>query len=141
MITNDNNIMKFRHKVYDEVCKLAFANNLNEDSIENLVNELIPGQKPSYRCCIYKEREIVRQRIRLAMNKDVSENDFHGGNIVQVIDAACDECPISSYSVTSNCRFCLGRPCKENCKFGAISEGEVRMHIEPKKCTQVSQNQ
>ena len=52
---------------------------------------------------------------------------------MQVIDAACDECPISSYSVTSNCRFCLGRPCKENCKFGALSEGEVRMRIEPKK--------
>ncbi|MBP3201448.1 MAG: 4Fe-4S dicluster domain-containing protein [Lachnospiraceae bacterium] len=134
MITNDNNIMKFRHKVYEEICKLAFANNLNDESIENLVQELIPGQKPSYRCCVYKEREIVRQRIRLAMNKDVSENNLHSGNIVQVIDAACDECPISSYSVTSNCRFCLGRPCKENCKFGAISEGEVRMHIEPKKC-------
>lgn len=134
MITNDNNIMKFRHKVYEEICKLAFANNLNDESIENLVQELIPGQKASYRCCIYKEKEIVRQRIRLAMNKDVSENDLHGGNIVQVIDAACDECPISSYSVTSNCRFCLGRPCKENCKFGAISEGEVRMRIEPKKC-------
>lgn len=134
MVTNDNNIMKFRHKVYEEMCKLAFADKLDDENIEALVQELIPSQKPLYRCCVYKEKEIVRQRIRLVLDLDVSENDLHGGNIVQVIDAACDECPISSYSVTSNCRLCLGRPCKEHCKFGALTEGEVRMHIAAKKC-------
>ena len=134
MILNDTNILKFKNVIYEEICKLAFAGDLNEESIDKLIYRLIPGPKPEYRCCIYKEREIVKQRIRLALGKDTNESDLHGGNIVQVIEAACDECPISSYSVTSNCRFCLGRPCKENCKFGAISEGEVRMHIEPKKC-------
>ena len=134
MITNDSSILKFRHEIYEEICKLAFDDNLNDDSLEDLIRKLIPGPKPEYRCCIYKEREIVRQRIRLVLGKDTNESDLHGGNIVQVIEAACDECPISSYSVTSNCRFCLGRPCKANCKFGAISEGEVRMHIDPKKC-------
>ena len=101
MITNDSNILKFRHGLYEEICKLAFDDKLDEESLEKLIHKLIPDKKPEYRCCIYKEREIVRQRIRLAMGKDTNESDLHGGNIVQVIEAACDECPISSYSVSS----------------------------------------
>ena len=39
-------------------------------------------------CCIYKDRAIVAERIRIALggNKDDS-------NVIQVIDIACDECP------------------------------------------------
>ena len=96
MITNDSNILRFRHGIYDEICKLAFDDNLNEETTEELIRKLIPGPKPEYRCCIYKEREIVRQRIRLVLGKDTNESELHGGNIVQVIEAACDECPISS---------------------------------------------
>ena len=133
MITNDSHILRFRHEIYEEICRLAFQDNLNDDSIDELILRMIPGPKPDFRCCIYKEREIMRQRIRLVLNKDTNDKPADG-NIVQVIDAACDECPISSYSVTDNCRFCLGRPCKDACKFGAISEGEVRMHIDSNKC-------
>ena len=39
-----------------------------------------------------------------------------------------------TYSVTDNCRFCLGRACINSCRFGAISKGEMRMHIDPDKC-------
>ncbi len=45
MIINDNNIMKFLHKVYEEICKFAFDNNLNEESIENIIQELISVDK------------------------------------------------------------------------------------------------
>jgi [FeFe] hydrogenase (group B1/B3) len=85
------------------------------------------------RCCVYKEREIIRSRINLACGENVPENPF-SENQVQVIKAACDECPIQSYTVTDNCRLCLGRPCIESCKFGAISTGQHRSFIEPTKC-------
>jgi len=64
-----------------------------------LVEKIIPGPKPLFRCCIYKEREIVRERIRLACGQDTSDN-IGSDNYVQVIHAACDECPLSAYSVT-----------------------------------------
>ena len=133
MITNDSNILKFRHGIYEELCKIAWEKELEDSDIDKLVYKMIPGPKPDFRCCIYKEREIMRQRIRLIQDMDVNDKPADG-NIVQVIDAACDECPISSYSVTDNCRFCLGRPCKANCKFDAITEGEFRMHIDNGKC-------
>ena len=77
--------------------------------------------------------EIIRSRINLACGENVPENPF-SENQVQVIKAACDECPIQSYTVTDNCRLCLGRPCIESCKFGAISTGQHRSFIEPTKC-------
>ena len=133
MITNDYGIVSFKHQIMEEVCRLAWADKLDSENIDKLVYEIIPGPKPSYRCCIYKEREIVRQRIRLACAKNPVYN-LESDNVVQVIDPACDDCPISAYSVTDNCRFCLGKACLNTCKFGAIHPGDTRMHIDPAKC-------
>lgn len=133
MITNDKGIVSFRHMVIEEVARLAWAGNLNDETKNELVYKIIPGPKPQFRCCIYKEREIVRERIRLACAQNVSSNP-DSKNVVQVIDAACDECPLSAYSVTDNCRFCMGKACFNSCKFNAITPGDVRMHIDPQKC-------
>jgi len=133
MITNDEGIISLKHKVMEEVCRLAWDNNLNEETREQLVYRIIPGPKPEFRCCIYKEREIVRQRIRLACGQNTLEHP-DSVNVVQVINAACDECPISAYSVTDNCRFCMGKACLNSCHFDAISKGIVRMHIDAQKC-------
>ena len=77
-------------------------------------------------------REIIRQRVRLAEGKAPSAND--DGNIIQVISSACEDCPISSYTVTENCQNCLGKACINACKFGAIEAGRLRSHIDPQKC-------
>ena len=133
MVTNDQGIVRMKHQVMEEVCRLAWAGQLDEDHKEQLVLKMVPGPGPLYRCCIYKEREIIRQRIRLACAQSPSDSK-DPDNIVQVIDPACDQCPISAYSVTDNCRFCLGKACINTCKFQAISPGERRMHIDPAKC-------
>ena len=93
---------------------------------------MMPGPTASYRCCVYKEREIVRQRIRLAEghNPQGARNDL----VVQVVHAACEDCPISRYVVTDNCQKCMGKACQQSCNFGAIDIGRTRAHIEPQKC-------
>ncbi len=60
----------------------------------------------------------------------------HGqhSNVVQVINAACEECPIASYIVTDNCRKCMGKACQNSCNFGAISMGRDHAYIDPSKC-------
>lgn len=133
MITNDKGLIGFKHKIMEEVCKLAWNDELDEEHKEQLVYKLAPGPKPEYRCCVYKEREIVRQRIRLACGLSTTYNEG-SKNIVQVIDPACDECPIHAFSVTDNCRFCMGKACLNSCKFDAIRPGDVRMHIDSAKC-------
>ena len=59
MITNDKEIVELKHHILREVCRLAWEDKLTPDSCERLVLEVIPGPQPQYRCCIYKEREIV----------------------------------------------------------------------------------
>ena len=89
-------------------------------------------KRQQFRCCIYKEREIIRQRVRLAEGKAPGLTD--DGNVIQVISSACEDCPISSYIVTENCQNCLGKACINACKFGAIEPGRTRSHIDPAKC-------
>jgi len=133
MITADKEIRGLKHEIATDVCRLAWEGKLNHDEREKIVMQVSPGPKPEYRCCVYKERAIVRERIRLAsgLNADVTNNTT---NVVQVIKPACDDCTASTYSVTDNCRFCLGRACINSCRFGAISKGEKRMQIDPAKC-------
>lgn len=127
----DENVIKIKHEVLYEVAKLAFAGELDAKR-DNIAMELIPGPTPQFRCCIYKEREIIRQRVRLAEGKAPGVED--DGNIIQVISSACEDCPISSYTVTENCQNCIGKACINACKFGAIERGRHRSHIDASKC-------
>ena len=127
----DENVIKIKHDVLYVVAKLAFADEL-EEKRDGIAQSLIPGPTPQFRCCIYKEREMIRQRVRLAEGKAPGMHD--DGNIVQVISSACEDCPISSYVVTDNCQNCIGKACINACNFGAIEMGRHRSHIDASKC-------
>ena len=131
MVTNDATILKIKHDLLREVAKLAWEGTLEEQRDE-LPYKMFPGPQAQFRCCIYKEREIIKQRIRLAEGKCPVGMDSM--NVVQVIKAACEECPIASYVVTDNCRNCMGKACQNSCNFGAITIGDSRAHIDPGKC-------
>ena len=131
MVTNDATLLHLKHEVLYEVAKLAWEGNL-EDGREDLPYKMIPGPQAQYRCCIYKEREVIKQRIRLAEGKCPSGRNTI--NVVQVINAACEECPIASYTVTDNCRKCMGKACQNSCPFGAIQMGSKKAFIDPDKC-------
>lgn len=133
MVTSDHNIVRLKHSIMEQVCKLAWRGELDAEHKEAVCYEIIPGPRPTYRCCVYKEREIVRQRVILSCAENLPTNP-NSKNVVQVIQPACDDCSIAAYSVTDNCRFCLGKACLNSCKFGAISPGDNRMHIDPAKC-------
>lgn len=131
MLNKDTDIDHIKHEVLYEVAKLAFAGELEEKK-EDLPFVLIPGPQANFRCCIYKEREIIRQRVRIAEGRtSTSDNN---SNIVQVITSACDGCPIVRFSVTDNCRKCVGKRCKSACNFNAITMSSDRAHIDPANC-------
>lgn len=136
MVSNDATILKIKHDLLYEVAKLAYAGEL-DDMKEELPYKLIPGPQAHFRCCIYKEREVIRQRIRLAEGKCPGEK--HSKNIVQVINSACEGCPISRYVVTDNCQKCMAKACQQSCHFGAISMTRDRAYINPSKCKECGQ--
>ena len=137
MVTNDATTLKLKHEVLYRIAKLAFEGKLDEER-DQIAYEMIPGPKAQYRCCIYKEREVIRQRVNLVegktpLGKTRSEEEVRN-KIVYVIPAACEECPISRYTVTNNCQRCMGKACFNSCNFGAITIGMHQAYIDPSKC-------
>lgn len=125
---NDAKQLKF--EILKEIAKLAFSGNLEKAS--EIPYKIITGKKPKYRCCVYKEREIIRERIDLALGKELPNGKENG--IVTVIPSACEGCPINRYTVTTNCQKCMAKKCVEACKFGAVSVTGSGAYIDPDKC-------
>ncbi|MEF9967131.1 MAG: 4Fe-4S binding protein, partial [Longicatena sp.] len=131
----DHEARQFKFDVLKEVSKRAFLGKLNEDVCDEVANLLIPGKKADFRCCIYKEKEIIRQRTRMALGKPpVCVEHNNPRQIVRVITAACDGCSIHKIQVTDNCRKCMAKSCLASCKFDAIHIGEERAFIDYDKC-------
>lgn len=124
----DTKVQYLKYKVLREVARCAFEDRLLDTYIR--LPKLIVKDKPTMRCCIYKERAILEERIRLAMGGDKSNP-----NVIEVIDIACDECPASGYKVSDECRGCLAHRCEDVCPKGAISFDEnQKAHIDKSKC-------
>lgn len=129
MLLFDTYVQKLKYKVLREVARHAYEGNL-QDCYLDIPKLISPGPKSDLRCCIYKERAIVAERVKLAMGGDKSNP-----NIVETIGIACDECPVSGYRVGPDCRGCIAHRCSAACPRNAISFDENHhAHIDPDKC-------
>ena len=126
----DTQVQYLRYKVLREVARHAFEGKLME-SFTSIPKLIAPGPKPTMRCCVYKERAILAERIQVAINGVPEDTD----QIIQVIDIACDECPVSGYLVSADCRGCIAHRCQEACPRDAIYFDEnQKAHIDKSKC-------
>ena len=127
----DTKVQYLKYKVLREVASLAWDDTLLQN-ILNIPKTIVPGKIPTMRCCVYKERAILAERVKMAMG-----GNNHNDNIIQVIDIACDECPAAGYEVTNSCRGCLAHRCEDVCKKGAISFDHNHVaHIDKSKCVE-----
>lgn len=117
---------------------------------------LIPYQmrpkdyEAAYRCCVYKERAILRDRTIAGLGLSIEETDdsIHMAELAKqvldrkqpeehpltVLQTACKGCVPSRIYVTDLCQGCVARPCVNTCKFGAISIKNGKSVIDPDKC-------
>lgn len=125
----DTKVQHLKYKVLREVAREAWNGTLQKN-VFNIPHRIIPGNKPTMRCCVYKERAILSDRVRIAMGCD---NDLP--NVIEIIETACDECPMGGYEVTNACRGCLAHRCEDVCRRGAISFDHNHVaHIDKSKC-------
>lgn len=125
----DTKVQHLKYKVLREVARLAWNDTLI-DHVLDIPKTIVPGNTPTMRCCVYKERAILGERVKLAMG-----GDYENPNVIEVIDIACDECPMGGYEVTNACRGCLAHRCEDVCRFGAITFDENHVaHIDKTKC-------
>ncbi len=127
----DTKVQYLKYKVLREVARRAFDDTLLETLLD-IPKSIVPGTEPTMRCCVYKERAILAERVKLAMGGD-SANP----NVIEVVDIACDECPVTGFEVTEACRGCLAHRCEDVCKRGAITFDRFqKAHIDKSKCVE-----
>ncbi len=125
----DTKVQHLKYKVLREVARQAFAETLYENLLD-IPKMIVPGKEPTMRCCVYKERAILGERIKIAMGGDRERQ-----NPIQVVEIACDECPVGGYEVTNACRGCLAHRCEDVCRFGAITfDQNHAAQIDKAKC-------
>ena len=128
----DNDAKQMKFEVLLRVAQLAYAGDLEEKS-DSIPYDIIPGRVARFRCCVYREREILRERVILARGKHLPTNP-DGSGTVTVLPAACEGCPINRFTVTANCQRCMAKKCVAACPFGAITVTGSGAYIDPAKC-------
>ena len=108
------------------------------------------GMEVPYRCCVYKERAIIKDRVIAGLGFPIEEddetvslakyakralerNEISDKNLT-VLQAACKGCATNRIYVTDLCQGCVARPCVSTCKFGAVSIVNGKSVIDETKC-------
>jgi [FeFe] hydrogenase (group B1/B3) len=122
----ETDVQRIQHTVLTQIARLALERR-RDYLFDEIPKTVIPDAKPQFRCCVYRERAIVQERVRLALPQATAQ-------IVHVIKPACEQCPVHRVSVTSSCQGCISKRCKETCPVGAISIVNKRAQIDYDKC-------
>ncbi|MBQ9991470.1 MAG: 4Fe-4S dicluster domain-containing protein [Lachnospiraceae bacterium] len=147
----DTQVRVTRRRVFSEVARLAYDSDNLKDDIEALPYKIVNYDESKHWENIYRERAIVRERIRLAMGlslrpenvpvhltqgleeSNISEK-YYEPPLMQVIPSACNACPVNRYEVTNKCMGCVAHPCYEVCPKDAISMVRGKSYIDQEKC-------
>jgi len=149
----DTPVRRVRRNVFKEVANLAYNSQNLKDDMEALPYKMVDYEESLVRESVYRERAIIRERIRLAMGMSLRpENREHPGHLtqglqesnidekyyepplMQVIPSACNACPENRFEVTDSCMGCVAHPCQSVCPKGAISFVNGKSVIDQEKC-------
>ena len=146
--------MFIRYRLLSKLVEM-WKNNELLHKIDRMPYEMYPrNQKPKGRCCIHKERAVVKYKTMAMMGFTMedetdemtplssyarqmltSNSCVKDKNIMHVMDEACSSCVKSNYEVSNLCRGCVARPCYTNCPKGAIFyDKDDKAHIDHDKC-------
>ncbi len=124
----ETKVQELKNSVLRETARLAWEDKLTTGMLD-VPEKIIPGPEPSTRCCIYKERAIIGARMKLAMGGDRTNP-----NLVEVLEVACDECPVTEIAVGPACRGCIATRCVHACPKDAITIVNHRATVDHSKC-------
>lgn len=147
----DTEVRRIRRRVFKEVANLAYTSENLIDDMEALPYKIVDGEDSEYWESCYRDRAIVRERLRLAMgmslrpenapvhlSQGVEESNisekYYEPPLMQVIPSACNACPENLYRVTDQCMGCVAHPCREVCPRDAITMVNGKSYINQEKC-------
>lgn len=135
---------KLRRMVLEHISRYTW-NDALIDHVYDILQE-VQDDTPRYRCCVYKERAVLKNRIDMALGQTCDQNIIEASKLtlfnperkdlplIDVLPAACDQCPIEKYYVTDMCRHCITHKCMDNCPKHAITRIQDRAFINRDLC-------
>lgn len=144
-------LTQIRREVFIAVSKAAYEG-YDLEQYEEIPYQIITGEVPQYRDSVYRERAIVTERVRLAMNMDLRPSSVPSASLtyqmdldglkvkpftkeqMRVIPAACNACEEKSFFVSNQCHGCIAHPCMVVCPVGAISLQNGHAFIDQETC-------
>ncbi|MCM1321330.1 MAG: monomeric [FeFe] hydrogenase [Bacteroides sp.] len=149
MLNINNNAAQVKREILVRIAKLQLEGKL-EEGVHYIPREMAPRGKEPWHCCIYHDREILRQRVMARLGCSVEDYDdekklaefAHEAltrekptwPMLTVLDDACNACVRTHYMVTNACQACLARPCIMNCGKKAIKIKNGRAAIDNETC-------
>lgn len=149
----DTPVRQKRRRVFKEIANLAYNSTNLKDDMEALPYKIVDYEESCYRESVYRDRAIIRERIRLAMGMSLRpENRERPGHLtegleesnidekyyepplMQVIPSACNACPDNLYEITDSCMGCVAHPCQAVCPKDAIKMVKGKSVIDQEKC-------
>lgn len=145
-----NNALRMRRDLMVRLAALYRQGRLL-DGIDRVPLEVAPRSGDSLRCCVYKDRAVLKYRLMALLGYGMEDERDELTPLSQyaaealgrreapgaepsVLDIACDSCSGASYLVTDACRGCVARPCTTSCPKGAIQVRDGRARIDPEAC-------
>lgn len=140
-------VVKIRRKVLAEVARLTYQGELNKNNIIDMFDNVVTEDGPRYRCCVYKERAILKDRVKFTMAQPVElgleqaaanalKGEIADMPIINIMPEACDQCPIDKFFVTNACRNCVAHNCIASCPKKAINVVHNQAYIDKLKCVE-----
>lgn len=148
---HDNKANRLRKEVLVRVARAFYTAQPNE-SLNRIPLAMRPkSTKDSSRCCIHKDRAVLKYRSMAALGFSV-ENEIDElkpvsayfdeallrekpvDPVLTVIDEACSACVTSCYSATNACKGCIARSCEAACPKEAIEFRSGKAWLNPDKC-------
>ena len=128
------------------MARMTYEGTLQE-KIDDILETVVTEQGPRYRCCVHKERAVLKERIKISLSqsldlslKEAAANALSGEivgiPIVNVLPEACDRCPIDKFIVTDACSSGVAHHCINSCPKGAIMVVQDRAYIDKTKCVE-----
>ncbi|MCD8073226.1 MAG: 4Fe-4S binding protein, partial [Alistipes sp.] len=145
-----NNAVLIHRELISRITRL-FSEGELELKVDRIPLEMRPRHGDSSRCCIYKDRAMLRYKIMALLGFDIRQEEDEltplshyvrkawersdiASEPLTVVDDVCSACVRTNYVVTNMCRGCMARPCMLNCPKDAIGFEAGQAHISHEKC-------
>ena len=138
-------VVNFRREVLRRIAEYTW-NDCLPDHIYDILYNTVKDNTSRVRCCVHKERAVLKNRIQMALWQPLGLNIINAAKaaldgefdkklpIIDVLPDACDACPIDKYYVTDLCRHCIQHNCMNNLRRHYRNQSSLHPGLCP-ECT------